>query len=524
MKAFDRLASRFIALPFYVQFIFWLALITVVKFQNLVERPVWDSATGVFPPAIFLIDNDFNYLELFKSGDWWQGGPNVDPLALLPLLIASTMKLASSVDQVFPILHMLTFAITALAITVFADVLKRYEIRKLTVFLSCFSIAFMPVIMVQVGFIYEEILVLAMSIVAWYFWCDGKRLATLLTCAVCIAFKLTGIVIALCILISLVLNRRLWNIRNAVFLFTLFSLIVAAVFLPTLLIGASDALQRWGYESYFLHALDRLVHIPDLLVLIVTGVGVSLFMLVKYTFDLIAKKSSKCRYLLQDDVERVAITEYEKSGLLVCYLMPLVFVAGVLYQLSNEMILLPRYVIPMIPFVIATMVVYLKVIRKQHIGVFLLCAFTLVSIVNHNGNLYLGEPTSFSIVERSHEYRKYHQLQTLMLKQLEERYADIPTYLTRELWYMGSSPRMGYTKSQLTNVRPIFRDDYRDLGIGKYPAEFVLVLSNYSHGGQEILRLIREAHTSDLFVVTRTDVAVGRFSGAFLHFKKNLDT
>lgn len=524
MSVYDRYSNKFLALPFFIQGLFWLVLISLIKFDNLFERPVWDSAMGVFPAAVFLFETGFDYQELLRSSGWGQGGPNVHPLALLPLVIASVMKLTSSADQMLFVLHLLTFIISALAITVFSNVLKDYGVSGISVLLSCLAVALMPLVLVQVGSIYEEILVFSFSLFAWSYWCKGKHTATFFMCAICLAVKLTGIVIVLCIGLSVVLNRRLWNVKNVVFLVALGVIAGAAMWLPALLFKSPDVLRGWGHDSYIYQAFIRLVYVPDLLVLVFVGVSLSTVILTTIFLRLLKNPSEEKLFLFSEKSGSEYISGYEKSGLLVCYTMPLIFIVGILYQVSIDMLLLPRYLIPLVPFAIGTMVIFFSVIKKKTIGNVLLCLFVLFSIVNHNGIFYPKTSASFSIVERSHEYRKFHQLQSYMLDRIEKQYSDIPAFVTREVWYMGHSPLLGYIQKPLPNMQPIFRDDYRTSGINEFPAEFVLLLSNFGHGGEQMVRLLQEAQEAGSYRVEQTDVSVGRFSGAILHFSVRSET
>ena len=78
----------FLGRPSPVQVLFWFVVILLVKHANLFEPPVWDSAMGVFPPAIYLFENNFDVRGLLQQANWVEGGPKVHSLSLLTWLIA----------------------------------------------------------------------------------------------------------------------------------------------------------------------------------------------------------------------------------------------------------------------------------------------------------------------------------------------------------------------------------------------------------------------------------------------------
>ena len=82
LHTFNRFIDYFFRLSVSAQFLAWFLFILAIKFDTLLAPPVWDTAMGVFPPAIFLFENSFNLLELINQPGWWEGGPNVHSVSL----------------------------------------------------------------------------------------------------------------------------------------------------------------------------------------------------------------------------------------------------------------------------------------------------------------------------------------------------------------------------------------------------------------------------------------------------------
>jgi len=129
--------------------------------------------------------------------------------------------------------------------------------------------------------------------------------------------------------------------------------------------------------------------------------------------------------------------------------------------------------------------------------------------------------TSFSVVERSHAYRDFHGLQKELLQEIESGYDNIPIYVTREIWYMASHPMMGYINKQIPDLRPIFRNDYRARELHEYPDEFILLLSNHHHGGQEMAKIYQAAVSTGSYQITNKVFERAGFEGVLRQLKKN---
>ena len=131
-------------------------LILVLKWDTLLQPPVWDTAMGLFPPALTLADNGFDLLELLAMPGYEDGGPNVASTSLVTLATAVVLWATGGGTRAFLILHLLHFAIAALALlTLFR--LARPLFGNAGTALLCVSALLHPTFSAQVGYLYMEV-------------------------------------------------------------------------------------------------------------------------------------------------------------------------------------------------------------------------------------------------------------------------------------------------------------------------------------------------------------------------------
>ena len=350
VQIITKVADRYFALSRWVQFALWFALIFLIKFDTLLEPPVWDTAMGVFPPAIFLYETNFDVLELVKQPDWWEGGANgKHSFSLWSWTIALVMSLTHSPTITFAILHLTTFAINAFAISVFVRTLFEYKAVPWLALISGLFLMLTPLVLVQIGYIYTESLVMALSILAWASWYKAREGRAVLYALLAVSTKLTGIVILICI--SAVLLMRLWNgfsykrlllwISMPLTLFVLISIDGWLGELPP------THGMNWGGWDALLGALrGRSSRTPEILCLIYAGLlGALYYIYLQWRrhpgvnfFRLLKHQSA------------------EEDSRLIALVFPFLFVLGTIVMALSKDLFLNRYIIPIIPFSIIQLV------------------------------------------------------------------------------------------------------------------------------------------------------------------------
>lgn len=473
--------GRLLALPLGVQFGFWLVLVSGLRFSSLFEPPVWDSAMGVFPPAIYLYETHFDIQALLQEGNWWQGGPNVHSLSLFTWFIALVMTLTDSALATFAVVHLATFALFSGSILLFTRALRRHDLQPRVIVAAAAFLILMPLVSVQVGYMYTESWVMALGVAAWASWRDERPEPAVLLCVLGLAVKMTAVAIAVCIGAALVATIHRSTVRKVVALAALPTALLVQQSLEGWLDAAPKPGPFWGDGDRLMHSLlARLTLIPDVTVLVVAGllsaaVLVALRLRREGPFAFTRGRDSRTR------------------SELICLLMPFVFAAGIVVLMHRQVLFLPRYLLPMIPFALAGVLFLAHRFGLERYAFALLLPSCAFFVLNADGRFYPPHGGSFSIVERSHAYRDYHRLQVEAIEALEAMPETIPAYVSKEIDYMVSDPMMGYVDEEMPQVRPIYRPPHRGRSLDELPEEFLLLLTNPGHGGREIARIAREA-------------------------------
>lgn len=489
MATFLRLPELFLRLTPAIQFVIWFILILVVKIDTLLAPPVWDTAMGVFPPAIFLYENNFDLMQLIQLTGWRQGGPNVYSLSLWSWLIAVIMTTTQNPVTTYFIVHSLTFAICALAISHLVRTLALMGINTYLALLAGLLLFSVPLVSVQIGYMYTESPVMALSILAWVSWYHRREtLAVLITC-VAISIKATGLIIGLCLL-PLLLLRLLdkFSLKRLLLIIVIPSFYLFSSTLYSFLGGRDNSVEMpWGDLASILTSLQsRVVHALDVTYLI----GIGLLAAILYTL-LQWKRSG--RLIPLSKLYRECV---ENGSACIAILFPFVFILGVLIRVYLGDFFLYRYLIPILPFTIITILLFAKSFRIQGVVAITLTAVCALFIYNHNGTLY--RPTSiFSIEEHSHAYQGFVDAQKSVVEQISLLGNSTPIYVSREVNYMTSHPMMGYLSEIKPNIVGIFTEDFINIDTQNLPNEFYLVYSNRAHGGERIVAL-RETLADDI--------------------------
>lgn len=478
-----RLAARLLDLPAPAQFGFWFVIILLAKAGSLFEPPVWDAAMGVFPPAIFLHESGFDIRELLQQGNWWQGGPNVHSLSLFTWFLAAVMSLTNSATMTFAIVHVVTYGLVAYALVLFSRALKLDGITAPAILSGTCLLLFLPLVLVQVGYLYTETWVMAFSIGAWAHWREGRVGIAVAIGAVALFIKLTGIAIAACVGAALVLSLlRAPRSRARWILVPVLPLALLGVrALPKWLGAAPVPGPSWGDPDFLGRALiERLGAIPDITLLLALGMFSSL---------------AYAALRLRPGAEPFELRTPDPAvgGRLICLAVPFVFAAGMLASIFSQILFLPRYLVPAIPFSIAAILILAHTVGRDRLVTIGLTAFSCLALLNFDGRFYSPEFGTFSVVERSHAYKKFHQVQMELIDAIERAPERLPVYVSKELDYMLSHPMMGYVDRKMPQVRALYAADTRGRSIDEYPPEFLLAYSNPRHGGEEAARLAQAA-------------------------------
>ena len=202
----DRPPGASVSLTF-AQLLVVLTLILFLKWDSLLQPPVWDTAMGMFPAAITLAENGFDLLELLGMPAFLEGGPNVHSTSPVTLVTALVLMISGGGPSAFLILHVLHFAVAAWALlTLFR--LARPVFGGLATLLLCLSVLLHPVFSTQVGYLYMEVPLFLCTVSALLAWTAQRFWPAVLWGALAYATKDTGIIVPATLAFATLLERR----------------------------------------------------------------------------------------------------------------------------------------------------------------------------------------------------------------------------------------------------------------------------------------------------------------------------
>ncbi len=497
--------------PAWPVFIGWLALVLLLKHDYWFAPPAWDTVMGVFPPAVFLFENDFDVAALLQQGDWIQGGANVHSLSLYTWLIATIMAIFRDPVVVIAVLHGSTFLLTAFSLAWFSSLLQGFGVGRTNALLGALVLLACPLVLVQVERLYTEIPLMACHVGAALLLQRKRNWSAVLVALLALTIKLTAIalVATLALVLMLELRRGLGPLKYLVALVVGASLVLM---LPALLGATQDFAGHWGDPALLVSQLElRLEAIPDITLLL------RLTLLAAIWLPL---------YWWRQHSHAVSMQEPSPAAVL-CLLTPLLFVAAVVIGAGRGSLFLPRYLVAVLPLALAAVILlghslFSSWKRFDWLVPAVLAGAAVYFALNHDGRFYAPNTSSFSVVERSHAYRAFNAVKARALATLEARPAGAPAYLTRELYYMNSSRFMGYADPVYPDVFPVFSEPWRGRSLEDFPDEFVLLKGSAIHGGKVIDRLVTAAREEGGWSVEQQTLSEEGFTADRFHLRRQL--
>ena len=501
-----RLTSYFQSGQLLFSIAIWFGLILVMKFTIATSPPVWDTAMGTFPPAIYLYENSFDVFSLLQLDNWYSGGPNVHSLSLVTWVTAGVMHITGDPTATFVILHLLTFLIAAIGMALTVRLLIGFGLSPVVSWLSALAILLFPVTLVQTGYLYTEIPVMTLTVASAELWRQGRINLAIVMVLLALMVKLTAIAIIMAMLLMLALTFKATPTRNGIRLGLLAALTVVIYKLPTILGKPNLFNAGWGTPELLIAQLVARMHaVPDLAWLVMLSIACSIGLLM---------------YLLCKSGIAQVTHNFTQQSLIVCLLIPLIFSSLIVLNAYRESLLLPRYLVPVIPFSVIALVYSLKVLRLERLLIPLLVLSVVFSLANFNGKYYPFNSTSFSVVERSHAYLDFNQTKVETIEAIDSFSGEIPVYVTRELHYMMSHPMMGYVDNIRKNVFPIFIEPHVGLPLEQFPDQFYLAQASVIHGGRKMTQLVNEAKSRDDYQVTESTFSNDDFSATIYEISR----
>ena len=402
----------------------------------LTAPPYWDAIVGLFNQAIWLEQHDFDWVGLWNSPGYAQGGPRIRPLNGVAVLIAGLYSVLSP-PQVFFVLHLLTIAAAAGTAVLFFRILSGF-IPARHAALWCLAAALNPVFSGQTAALYLEVpLALANAVVVFLIVKRRYGLATLwgIPCIfIKASFALTSLAIfTWLIVLALIQERQLFvgphrRRQLALLLLPLIHLPLLAFALPK-----GDVMQLRGLAEIFAYA--KLMMPDQMLLLGLTLVcsGALAIQLLRRRPPLPAPSERSLFVLLALIVWGFWASFWISMNPLVRYSAAYIFPLMALCGLSTLRLFGSRA-----SLILASIVV-------------------LFGVANQHGGMLpeLKGPRARSgdYLERSREYLIDQQAMADLCRALETQYAGRSIVAKYPLVQMLSMPELGYVSAPLPDVR-----------------------------------------------------------------------
>ena len=482
-------------------------IILVLKWDTLLQPPVWDTAMGLFPAALTLAENGFDLLELLGMPGYEEGGPNVHSTSLVTLATAVVLWISGGGIRGFLILHLLHFAGAAVALLTLYR-FARPVFGSVTTALMCMSVLLHPVFSTQVGYLYLEMPLFLFSVLTLLAWMERRFWPAVLWATLAYATKETGIIVPATLALATLLERH--GISDKV-------KCVAQIAAPPVLWTATVALLgriavSRSEDFTFLPSLDAvfggigqylarfLLNVPDLLVFI----AAFLVMAMVCARPVLGALRSEPHDPSTRTQEQQELLVLGYSGVAIVFFILLFMVATPVA--AGFTIVLPRYYVMILPFLLLWLGYGVKRLFSHRLASPAATCFVLLSVffaLNTNGTLYPldidteGPGNDPPLTERSNAYRRLQALQVDAIRALEELPEGVPVYYGHYEHYLLEYPGLGYSSGPLSNGHNFSVESLAELIRGEPIPPCVYALFNYPWlGGEKILGLIRFAETT----------------------------
>lgn len=467
----------------------FLLVVAAVEAGTLDEPPVWDAAMGLFPAAITLARSGLDYGHLLAQPTYHAGGPNIhvaSPVTLGTALVYLATGPRS--DLALPILHGLHYAVAAVALSALWSLARRVG----TVATASSTVALtllLPLVQAQMGGIYLEVPLLALTALAILSALDRRPVATAICCALAVLVKPTGMAVGVAIAAAAVFADGPWRERWRRAAPPLLATAAAALAYRALVVDeaiVSDP-RAWAATRTFLAA------IPDVVALVGLAPAAALLW-------------RRWRRPPPPTGELVGIVAWLSLGFFAFF--------AFLDLTGTAIAILPRYLVAIAPLSILVASLVFGDLLPRRTAALAFAITALLLVVNRTGRLYPYREASHPVLaERSLAYRDLLALQRRGTREIAALTLDAPAYVARPTAYRLLYPEMGYVESTPGRWRsigdPTLAHDGR---LERFPPRFHLLLEYPILGGEMLAHLGNQAAGSSAYTVELRRLEAGRFA------------
>ena len=482
-----------------IQFLVALTLILAVKWQTLLEPPVWDTAMGLFPAALTLSANGFDLLGLLSMPTYLAGGPNTHSMSLITLATALVLKVTGGGGPTsFAVLHVLHFSMAAYSLVVLYHFSKPV-FGSASTSLFCLAVLLFPLFSTQIGYLYLEMPLFLCAVASLRAWTDQRFWPAVLWATAALAVKETGIIVPATLGVAALLENRGARVKMK-----RLALIMGP---PALLVAATVVLKRIAAQGSggvglppsfgdvllrVLYYLSRyLLNVPDLLAFVVV------FLLALPVF-----KTQLFRTLRSEPTVPEDRDPESRINLVLGYSGTLIVLFGLLFTVAlptlfSFTMVLPRYYVVIAPFLLLWFGHVLERLLSARLPAVSAVCFALLAVffaLNSNGDLYpadidtVGPGNDPALTERSNAYRRLLKLEVRAMGTLQGLPDGVPVYYGQYEHYLFNYPGLGFAAAPLSNGHNLRLESPEELNRERPIPPCTYALYNYPYLGGRAMR------------------------------------
>lgn len=443
----------------------WAAIV-VWRFEVIQSPPYYDFATGLFVEANFLVESNFDYSALVEEQRWLAGGAAVYVTSIWPTVVALLMKYAPSTEAMLIAYHLIYFACAAgIALLVYALLVE--QTGRLGAILTSAALLTVPSFAVQIDMLGMDLPVTLLTLLCalllvrrHYALAAVPALGAYLIKASGRAAAM-GALVYLLVLLAMQLRKASPRVRRALTIGLGLNLAaIGLIFaidqwlaeLPT------SAVEQWENVAQTVDEPDQIgmrflretiYWFPDQVALF----GVALIGSLAMASGWLVRESrarqigsgvARWWSVVSDGVERQRVA-----------LLSWIMVLGTLLAFSF-IYCMPRYFSLPLPFLyVALGVLLFSIPRLKLHAMVLLAGLIVLNVANARGAFlpqagFNSHGRTGALLERSREYLTDHDSNVEALRQLAEKYPDVPIVAGGPYVQCLALPRLGYVDRPLS--------------------------------------------------------------------------
>jgi len=469
---------------------FLLLLVAVYWFtfniSFIAQPPIWDTATAVFPAAIYLANHSFNLAELLTQPGWIDAGPNNYPFSPLVWWSAAVMALNFTPKTTFIILH-LTQLFLVLATSAILWNQTNFCTMKLRIVIIGLTLA-TPIFVVQTGYMYSEILICLLSLLILWAASSQRYVLIGVIGTLIVLVKPVG-VIPLASVAALLFIRRKQHWWKKIIWATTPGLIALV---PAILMQAGAGAPE-NYITTMQDTFIRIKLIPDVMLIICVSLAIGFLVIIREFRGI----------------------EHPLSVLFSALMIWFGFGFYILVPTVSLFWFCLRYLIQFLPFAFILIVNSLSRTSLSTTSLTIVAGIcTIFQLINVFGLFYPPLPgPSFSMAERDLGYRDYFDFQRQLITEAKYLESDSPKYVSREMFYFLTSPGIGYVSEPLDNVNFALTTLKEPPYLPDLPNKFHIIYSYPDHGGLQLIKVMREVDSCSHCIARQKEIHHQNYTG-----------